>query len=818
MDPLSALGIASNIIQIVDFSSRIISRGHEIYTSADGQVKDHAILDDAAKNLAELYRDLQVYGKTDSHKATNADKQLVTLRKECESIVKSLRQALSKARLKSSSRKWQSIYQALRSVWNEKEISALATQLENVRRQIDTALLVSLRQGIDELAKHRTLSQSMVLGDESSQRHAEIVNAIRENNWQPSNRSDVHHFAEQIGSGATADLEARFCNMVLARLYFRHMPDRVESIAEAHSETFEWIFRSQRSPLESPSWDSFTGWLQRDDSSIYWITGKPGSGKSTLMKFLYGHDRLPRLLGAWAKQHPLTKAGFYFWNSGAALQMSSLGLFQTLLHTCLSGQNELIISLFPDRWEQFVAFGGGREPFEWPELRRSFEKVISDSTRRFFLLIDGLDEFDGESKEIIDLVLSAARPNVKLCVASRPWLPFEDAFKNRPNLLLERLTRADISTYVRKHFGQNEHYLRLHQHEPAAATAILQAIVGKASGVFLWVYLVVQSLLEGLSNSDRVSHLQARLDALPSDLEALFDKLLYRLEPEYFKQACQTFRLLRAYHDTTLKTDHFGDENPTLLGLYYADDTDVRSSLRAVCLPDNTDNAFGKIHDMERRLNARCRGFIEVSSDKHITTKFFEQSVSYLHRTARDFVESENYWQTVLEATGYDKFNPYERWANANLWLQKTHPQITTGDYHSNKFKLRCIDSALTLQKNTGFVQKTYLDEFCNAHSLYNFAERKKSTRHLDFTMEILLSTLQLTGYLIIVLETCDPTERRHSLKTKGSAWTNAITSSRARRSHPSDNEYDFLEIIAYYRAPSSLRWMRKKPILPPYE
>jgi hypothetical protein len=138
---------------------------------------------------------------------------------------------------------------------------------------------------------------------------------------------------------------------------------------------------------------------------------------------------------------------------------------------------------------------------------------------------------------------------VKLCVASRPWNSFEDAFKRRPSLLLQHLSKPDIEAYVTGHFRVNNHFIRLQNSEPAIASALLQSIVQKASGVFLWVHLVVQSLLEGLSNEDRLHYLHSRLAGLPPDLEDLFAKLLGSLQSEYFKQACETFWLLRTYRE-----------------------------------------------------------------------------------------------------------------------------------------------------------------------------------------------------------------------------------------------------------------------------
>lgn len=47
-------------------------------------------------------------------------------------------------------------------------------------------------------------------------------------------------------------------------------------------------------------WDSFVDWL-KSDLPVYWITGKPGSGKSTLMKFLISDSRTLAALKEWRK-------------------------------------------------------------------------------------------------------------------------------------------------------------------------------------------------------------------------------------------------------------------------------------------------------------------------------------------------------------------------------------------------------------------------------------------------------------------------------------------------------------------------------------
>jgi hypothetical protein len=149
MDPISALGLASNIIQVVDFSTRIIARGHELYRSADGRTKEHAVLDSATASLSELYDSLGALRVSGVGNWTAADKQLVQLRKETKIAVRELRNALDEVALKIGHGNFQSIYQALKLIWNEAEINGLTTRLDSIRNQVDTVFLVSIRYVID---------------------------------------------------------------------------------------------------------------------------------------------------------------------------------------------------------------------------------------------------------------------------------------------------------------------------------------------------------------------------------------------------------------------------------------------------------------------------------------------------------------------------------------------------------------------------------------------------------------------------------------------------------------------------------------------
>jgi predicted ATPase len=96
-------------------------------------------------------------------------------------------------------------------------------------------------------------------------------------------------------------------------LHFPLIDDRHHTIPEAHRKTFRWIFAA--SGQEHCPWSSFSEWL-RTGSGLYWINGKAGSGKSTLMRYIYSSLETRQQLNHLAGQSSLDIAAYFFWNSG----------------------------------------------------------------------------------------------------------------------------------------------------------------------------------------------------------------------------------------------------------------------------------------------------------------------------------------------------------------------------------------------------------------------------------------------------------------------------------------------------------------------
>src|SRR5262249_22679347 len=128
------------------------------------------------------------------------------------------------------------------------------------------------------------------------------------------------------------DIRAESLNSLQASLQYSGMYDRKERILPAHRSTFQWLFGKP----QNESWDDFEEWLA-SPRKLYWVTGKAGSGKSTLMKFICSEDTQSRgtmchkYLERWSGKRTLIYASYYFWSSGIEAQMTQGGLCSTLL-------------------------------------------------------------------------------------------------------------------------------------------------------------------------------------------------------------------------------------------------------------------------------------------------------------------------------------------------------------------------------------------------------------------------------------------------------------------------------------------------------
>lgn len=254
------------------------------------------------------------------------------------------------------------------------------------------------------------------------------------------------------------------------------------------------------------------------------------------------------------------------------------------------------------------------------------------------LFIDGLDEYEGDEYEIAELFGEISRlPHVKCCLSSRPHLAFHDAFEGRPGLRLEDLTYPDIETYVTDKLQNDGRLQRLATIEPEETQKLIEEIVTYADGVFLWIKLVVASLLKGLGNRDQISDLRARLDALPRDLEQLYELMILRTDESYREEASRLFQLVATAAEE--RPDNWHTVRPlTILGMALAEKKDPNLVLTAKMNFLSLAEANSLCETMRDRLTSRCGGLLEVQRQLRNPSLGWTSKVLFMHRTARDFL------------------------------------------------------------------------------------------------------------------------------------------------------------------------------------
>ena len=117
-------------------------------------------------------------------------------------------------------------------------------------------------------------------------------------------------------------------------------------------DSYEWIFdqppireaRENKQGIDVntvPRWDDFAKWL-KTGQGLYWVNGKAGSGKSTLMNYVCRHPTKLKLLNDWCIDKCLLTPTYFFWNAGTRQQKSIDGLLRSLLYQMLTECRELV--------------------------------------------------------------------------------------------------------------------------------------------------------------------------------------------------------------------------------------------------------------------------------------------------------------------------------------------------------------------------------------------------------------------------------------------------------------------------------------------
>jgi ankyrin repeat protein len=302
---------------------------------------------------------------------------------------------------------------------------------------------------------------------------------------------------------------------LIDQLYFDKIDERLMHLTAAQGITCRWF-------LTKPQYVSWHNAAQHlDHGGFLWIKGNPGTGKSTLMKFLFERTKVD------AKGN-LSQIilSFFFLARGTVEEKSTTGLYRSLLHQLFEKAPETRDSL------EWMTVDGAKvvQRNGWHEeaLKQTLSHAVQElGSRSLTIFVDALDECN--QHQVADMVCffeelcgSAREVQVRLqvCFSSRHY----------PTVIIEKGVEVILEEEV-GHTDDIQQYIKskLRMGKSNQADSLRSEILTKSSGIFLWVILVLDIFNREYPNSTvSVKKMRDRLREIPPELNDLFRMILTR--------------------------------------------------------------------------------------------------------------------------------------------------------------------------------------------------------------------------------------------------------------------------------------------------
>lgn len=424
--------------------------------------------------------------------------------------------------------------------------------------------------------------------------------------WLGDNHATVNIYNEVVSTAPEKS------NLLLKSLEFDRMDARYRNISAVSLNTCQWLLDHR----------TYQAWLDRDQAQNHggflWIKGKPGSGKSTIMKMAVDSAR-----GQESKD--LVLSFFFNARSPSSLEKSSLGMYRSLAHQ--------LSSACPAALALLVAMFAGKERNgmlveDWTAIElqnflldfiapRQFPNSKHESTSNgcppISLFVDALDEGDKDDiRAMVDFLLSLAQRSftsdtiLRVCFSSRHY-PHIAIGKGLSVVIEDQIEhRQDIELYIRERLaGGNDHQ----------ALDLQQKLCNRAGGIFLWVVLVIPILNRSFDQGMCMTDMVSELEKIPEDLYNVFHQIMSR-DNQDMNESIILFRWV-------------------LFSFRSLDASELFAGLRASRSLKASEKEIPAEESMLRYLLHHSKGLVEFSSG-------YPPVAQFTHETVRTFLLGRN--------------------------------------------------------------------------------------------------------------------------------------------------------------------------------
>ncbi|KAJ7706659.1 ankyrin repeat-containing domain protein [Mycena rosella] len=266
----------------------------------------------------------------------------------------------------------------------------------------------------------------------------------------------------------------------------------------------EWLLES----------DQFKAW-SAGVGKILWCPGMPGAGKTVLASVVVDHLR-----ETLAQGENIGVAAMYLNHKETEVQTPSnllAGIWRQLVF------RKPVSLAVPELYEKH------REPCTRPALKKILEVLLSTvaTYSKVYLIVDALDEYPEDKRNILLKNLSALGQTVDLMLTSRPHINIHTTFESVQTLEI-RATADDVRKYVDEQITKSSRLSSHIKSRPDLREEIETHIVESSDGMFLLAKFHIMSL----TTKHTVKVVQKALRSMPSDLPKTYDEIMQRINQQ----------------------------------------------------------------------------------------------------------------------------------------------------------------------------------------------------------------------------------------------------------------------------------------------
>ena len=410
---------------------------------------------------------------------------------------------------------------------------------------------------------------------------------------------------------------------------------RFEDIELPYPDTYSWLYDNEL---------GFKRWLEGAiEAPMFWISGKPGSGKSTLMKYALTHKTTAECLRRCNNSFWLI-TGYFFHDRGTEMQKSIQGFLCEVLYQILRAY-PASFSIVQSEYTQLVQSEVQSKKHRWSieRLRRALLAIGAESNVVFncCLFVDALDEQEGKHRDLVMILKELAQSShnsmfrLRLCLAGRPENIFRGAFGTLPGFAIQDYTASDIRHYAEDRI-RREYFAALDDRRSQDTRQLVSEVERKADGAFLWVRLVINETIAGLEDGESFKNMLTTLSEIPTELSELYSRAVRRVRLAHDDSASVRERKrLETY--IVLQIASCAKE-PIPLGIF------ISAVYHNSPLSKSDDERARSQDEMRRYLNSRSAGLLE-SKKRYGGSSY----VQFIHQTVKEFITSEKGQETIKE-------------------------------------------------------------------------------------------------------------------------------------------------------------------------